>query len=75
MEKFTINLHFTDVCNYICHHCFVKKQGKELSLEAIKTIIDKITNYSEENHLDTRINLAGGEPLVSKNIQAIIDYN
>ncbi|MDE5715710.1 MAG: radical SAM protein, partial [Anaeroplasmataceae bacterium] len=75
MEKMTINLHFTDLCNFKCQHCFVnKQQGNELSLKEIKIIIDKIYFYSKENNVSIRINLAGGEPLASKNIQAIIDY-
>ncbi|MDE6408147.1 MAG: viperin family antiviral radical SAM protein [Anaeroplasmataceae bacterium] len=74
MKKITFNLHFTDFCNFKCKHCFVNKQGKELSLNNIKIIIDKIASYSKENNIESRINLAGGEPLVSKNIQFIIDY-
>ena len=70
----TINLHFTDLCNYCCHHCFIKKSGNELSLKQIKLIIDKIYDYALKNKIKVRINLAGGEPLISKNIQKIIDY-
>lgn len=70
----TFNLHFTDFCNFHCKHCFVKKEGKELSLENIKTIIDKIVDYKNTHNEQIRINLAGGEPLLSDNIQAIIDY-
>ena len=66
--KHSINIHFTDKCNYACKYCFVKKQGQELSLDLIKTIIDKISPE------DYRINLAGGEPLCSSKIQEIIDY-
>lgn len=73
-KRITFNLHFTDFCNFKCYHCFVKKQGKELSFDSIKIIIDKIVKFSRENNLKARINLAGGEPLLSKNIQRIIDY-
>lgn len=71
---FTINLHFTDFCNFRCKHCFVNKENKELSFENIKIIIDKIVQYKNLHNEEVRINLAGGEPLVSKNIQDIIDY-
>lgn len=74
MKKLTINLHFTDFCNFKCKHCFVERQGKELSLENIKIIIDKIVEFSKDRKIKIRINLAGGEPLISKNIQSIIDY-
>lgn len=69
-----INLHFTDKCNFHCKHCFVNKQNRELSLEQIKIIVDKIYDYKIATGEYIRINLAGGEPLLSKNIQEIIDY-
>lgn len=68
------NLHFIDYCNYHCKHCFVKKEGKELSIDNIKTIIDKIAFYQQKHNEKVRVNIAGGEPLLSKNIQQIIDY-
>lgn len=70
----TFNLHFTDFCNFYCKHCFVKKNGKELSFEDIKIIGKKLADYKKENNINIRVNLAGGEPLLSKNIQSIIDY-
>ena len=70
----TINLHFTDFCNFHCKHCFVNKEHKELSFEKIKIIIDKIVEYKNLCNEEIRINLAGGEPLLSKNIQDIVDY-
>ena len=74
MKELTFNLHFTDFCNFACKHCFIKKNGKELSLENIKLIVDKLAVYQKKQGNQIRINLAGGEPLISKNIQAIIDY-
>lgn len=74
MKKITYNLHFIDQCNFKCKHCFVKKQGKELSLENIKIIVDKIVEFSKDRNNKIRINLAGGEPLISENLQFIIDY-
>ncbi len=71
----TINIHFLDACNYICKHCFVNKENNQLSYEQMKIIIDKISNfYNKEGIRDGRINLAGGEPLLSKDIDRIIDY-
>ncbi|MBP5446282.1 MAG: viperin family antiviral radical SAM protein [Acholeplasmatales bacterium] len=69
-----VNLHFTDFCNFNCSHCFVKKENNELSFEQLKIVVDKISNYYRENNIDGRINLAGGEPLLSRNIGNIIDY-
>ena len=69
-----INLHFTDFCNYKCIHCFVNKENYELSLENIKICVDRIKEYFEKNGVKGRINIAGGEPLISRNINEIIDY-
>lgn len=69
------NLHFIDKCNFGCNHCFVKKENQELTLPEIKTIVDKIKKYFVNYNISNgRINLAGGEPLLSKNIAEIIDY-
>ena len=74
MSKLTFNLHFTDYCNFHCKHCFIEKNNKELSFDNIKLIADKLSDYSRKNNRNIRINLAGGEPLLSNNIQLIIDY-
>lgn len=70
----TFNSHFTDYCNYNCKYCFVKKEQNEMSLSDIKKIVDKLAIYAKDNNETVRINLAGGEPLLSKNINSIIDY-
>lgn len=77
MKKITVNLHFTDFCNFHCKHCFVKKNAKELFIGNIKLIADKLADYSKKNNIKIRVNLAGGEPLLSRWIQHIIDclYN
>lgn len=69
MDK-TLNLHFTDRCNFSCKHCFVYMTGRELNLDECKSIIDKI---SEMNQF-SRINLAGGEPMLAPHLQDVIDY-
>lgn len=69
-----INLHFTDICNYSCCYCFVKKEKKCLSLKQIKKIIDNIKKYFDENELNGRINLVGGEVFLFNHLQKVIDY-
>lgn len=69
-----INLHFTDFCNFHCKHCFIKKENCELSFDKLKIIVDKIYKYFNNNSLKGRINLAGGEPLMSRNIDSLIEY-
>lgn len=69
-----INFHFTDNCNYHCYHCFVKKNNKEMSLENVKKVVDKIENYFLCENIDGRINLVGGEVFCCHYLQEIIDY-
>ena len=69
-----VNLHFIDRCNYSCRYCFVKKENKCLSLEQIKNIVDNIKKYFDENKLDGRINLVGGEIFLFDKLQEVIDY-
>lgn len=72
-----INFHFTNCCNYKCVYCFAKSKNKakELSFEECMQVVDMIQEYFVENNIsDGRINLVGGEPLVSPFIQELIDY-
>ena len=66
----TINFHFYDSCNFRCKHCFVNMQNKSLTFAEAKQIVDIL----KENYNYNRINLAGGEPLLSPYIQPLIDY-
>ncbi len=72
-----IYFHFTNCCNYKCVYCFAKSKNKakELSFEECMQVVDMIQEYFVENNIsDGRINLVGGEPLVSPFIQELIDY-
>lgn len=69
------NLHLTDLCNYRCKYCFVKKEKSFLSLDECKCVVDNISNYLLNNNIvDGKINLAGGEPTTCKYLQDVIDY-
>lgn len=75
MEMYScINLHFTDFCNFHCKHCLVKKENCVLSFDELKVVVDKIYKYFNDNEIKGRINLAGGEHLMSRNIDRLIDY-
>lgn len=65
-----LNLHFLDHCNFSCVHCFIDRQGRALSLEQCKKILT--LPFIKNNFY--RINLAGGEPLLSPYIQELIDF-
>lgn len=72
----TINFHLTDACNYNCAYCFGKfPDTKELTLAQACAVVDNIARFFAKNGItDGRINLAGGEPLLYKHLDGLIDY-
>lgn len=70
-----INYHITDACNYTCRYCFADFRMNDLPLADAKKVIDSIDTYFRENGIENgRINIAGGEPLMYRHLDAIIDY-
>lgn len=70
-----INFHITDACNYTCKHRFADFKMKDLPLKDAKKVIDSIEAFFRENEIDNgRINIAGGEPLMYRHLDEIIDY-
>lgn len=70
-NKFKVNLHLLENCNYSCHHCFAHFSAKKvLDFSVWKKIID---NCIVNSHI-ADFNLAGGEPLMHKNFSQILQY-
>ena len=70
-----INFHITDACNYTCRYYFADFKMKDLPFADAKKVIDAIETYFQENEIeDGRINIAGGEPLMYRRLDDIIDY-
>ncbi len=69
MEKeFVFQWHITDLCNLRCKHCYQNKFDKERDLPLI--FLDKITKdivnaLKKNNYSSLKINITGGEPLIS----------
>ena len=59
------------ICNMDCKFCFAnwRENRKQLPLEKVKSIIDKLTEYGIE-----AINLTGGDPLLRSDIVEICKY-
>ena len=75
MKFNVINFHITSKCNYHCRYCFARFPESDFSLETAKEVIDSICCYfSENNIIDGRINIAGGEPSIYPYLDEIIDY-
>lgn len=68
----TVGWDITHMCNLRCKHCYAaagRKDEREFTLEEVKKIIDEL------NSLGTvLIALAGGEPMMRKDIYEIISY-
>lgn len=67
-----INLHITENCNYKCKYCFSYKcgDGIQLGLGDWKTIVDNCIDVFRP----MGFNIAGGEPLLYKQLPELIRY-
>ncbi|RXJ89183.1 radical SAM protein [Arcobacter sp. CECT 8983] len=80
MKEITINWHIIQKCNYKCYYCFAKyekSKRKEIhySKKEIEILLNKIYKTFNSNYkdYDIRLNIAGGEPTLSKNLGFIIE--
>ena len=80
MDAITLNWHITEQCNYKCHYCFAKytkcnMQEIHRNKENITTLLTKLYNSigAIYNTDSLRLNIAGGEPLLSKNLGFIVE--
>lgn len=80
MKEITINWHIIQRCNFTCDYCFAKydkEDKKELhySKQDIDIVLNKLYLYFSNRYKDysLRLNIAGGEPTLSKNLEYIIE--
>lgn len=66
---FNVSWHITDRCNYNCEFCFRPVHGKELTLSEAKKVIDKLALIGLK-----KISWSGGEPLLWRGIEDLIEY-
>lgn len=71
IEKYVINLHLLEACNFKCKYCFAHfDYMKMLPVNTWKIIVDNISSSINVK----RFNLAGGEPLLYPDLQELILY-
>ena len=71
IEKYVVNLHLLEACNFKCKYCFSHfNYMKMLPVNTWKTIVDNISNSINVR----RFNLAGGEPLLYPGLQELMLY-
>ncbi|MCD8208641.1 MAG: viperin family antiviral radical SAM protein [Bacteroidales bacterium] len=70
-EQFKTNLHILEPCNYRCRHCFAHfDSDRVLPVNVWKHIVDNCA----EAIFTHEFNIAGGEPLLYKNLNELIRY-
>ena len=70
-HQFKINLHILEPCNYRCKHCFAHfNNHKILPINYWKHIVDNCADAI----LTHEFNIAGGEPLLYKDLDELIEY-
>lgn len=70
-EQYKVNLHLLEPCNYKCKHCFAHFDNHNiLPVNVWKHIVDNCSNaiFTHE------FNIAGGEPLLYKDLDELILY-
>ncbi len=73
-EPFFLQWHITDRCNLQCTHCYREAQRPELPLTELRRVF---ANFVELRRClpqkRARVQIAGGEPLLSPNLFAVLD--
>jgi len=77
MNEITVNWHIVEKCNYSCNYCFAKYtnshfQEIEKSQKYIDLLLNKVYDYFRKEYKTVRLNIAGGEPTLSSNLDYII---
>ena len=67
-SKITVNYHLTRHCNYKCKYCYAHFNGvNSLNSSQSQKIVEEIANAGFG-----KVNFAGGEPLVYKDLGSLI---
>ena len=74
--KFTVQFHFTDICNLRCIHCYDSTaENNDKPFEQLCRIIDRaFTVIIKEWGMPVALSLTGGEPFASRNLFPLLSY-
>lgn len=72
-EPFFLQWHITDKCNLSCKHCYRDEKKKSLPKDELLKILDNFVEFLKKYELMGRIQFAGGEPLIRKDIFELIE--
>lgn len=69
LKEYKVNLHVLEACNFRCFHCFSRfGSNKIMALEDWKKIVDNCM----ESQVVSEFNIAGGEPLLYKDLIGLV---
>lgn len=80
-EEIVINYHMLTLCNYECKYCFAdwkianKSQELHHDFSKVKKLLNEVARYFKSRFPKVRLNFAGGEPMLVKNLDSIIEYS
>ncbi len=77
-DELVVNYHITEKCNYSCQHCYAKWASNDnleihRDMKKVKRLLNNIYQLFSPHSKTVRLNLAGGEPLLCKNIGKVIE--
>jgi radical SAM protein with 4Fe4S-binding SPASM domain len=73
-EAFFLQWHITDQCNFSCTHCYRDSVKSNLNLPQLKLIFENFQRLRVSMpQKKARVQIAGGEPLLSEHIFPILD--
>jgi radical SAM protein with 4Fe4S-binding SPASM domain len=75
-SRFTVQFHFTEICNLRCLHCYESTaQNSDKPLDQLCRIIDRTLGVIvREWRIPVALALTGGEPLASRNLFPLLSY-
>jgi radical SAM protein with 4Fe4S-binding SPASM domain len=75
-DLFYIQWHITNLCNLRCRHCYQHDflDAAELDWHNLKNVCDNIIATLKKWNRDSLITVTGGEPLIKKEIFALLEY-
>jgi radical S-adenosyl methionine domain-containing protein 2 len=83
IKELTVNWHILEACNYDCYYCYAKYGQKPLFARSYVSVLQELASLADKRirlangwvHAEQiKINFAGGEPLLIKNIGEAIEY-
>ncbi len=73
-EPFFLQWHITDRCDLACTHCYRDKVKPDLPLESLKKIFENFRRLRDSMpQKKARVQIAGGEPLLSEHLFSVLD--